>query len=353
MSQANNLGWVETDLDLEILYHQLLQQSLRADASTSVCLRPRQFHSLGVQFVSPVALASHAFDVAFDTVPSAKNIRKIFHIDKIDDSVLMPFTNDPGILSKPALGLFNPDTKETLILEKGEFNYGFMNAMVLGNFSALSNQILQTQFAHAACVDINGTGVLIIGDHKAGKSTLVSKLLSETQGRSDISLGMVSDDWVIIEQPDRDLSRIRALRVSDEYRIDEQTIQSPRLNLSPIFNQLVQHYKDPKSKKASIPIDELCERMGHRSLLDTDIKIIIVMDPTQSDYSLCADLDQAMDILSASTANVPPLGSLEKTEQENFWKKQFSSHPSVSINNRHPHVQIQDVVSDILKLAHR
>lgn len=177
-------------------------------------------------------------------------------------------------------------------------------------------------------MSINGKGVLIVGDHKAGKSTLISKILSEAEGRADIDLGMVSDDWVMLDKKSQGLVGIR---VSEEYRLDEQTVANPMIGLSKTFNTLMQKYKPTDSDKASIPVSDLCNSMGHRDISEHGINVIVVMDPAQSSYTAEIDPEKAMDIMLAATANVVPLSKEEKSNFRNFWEAQFATHKCLSI----------------------
>lgn len=274
--------------------------------------------------------------------------RNFYHIDKVPDTILQNLAATPEVLAKPALGLYNPDMQEVFILEKGAFNYGFVNAMVLGSFSKSSLDRDAYQYAHAACLSVNGKGILIVGDHKAGKSTLISKILSDAEGRKDIELGMVSDDWVVLNTGSKMLTGIR---VSQEYRIDKQTVDNPLIGLSSTFNSLIKKYKPTNSDKASIPVTNLCDRMGHHNVSEHAINIIVVMDPTQTDYIDKINPHRAIDIIQASTANVVPLNEAERNRFQNFCETQFATHKCLSINNRHENVPLRKVAEDVIKMA--
>lgn len=348
MSQANNIGWIRTGLDLSELYDDLAAQQSR-EQTPSITLSPQGFLSgIGLKISSVCASAKEAFKTAFNDTAQANNTRNFYHIDTVPEDILQNLTADPEVLEKPAIGLYNPDTQDVLILEKGAFNYGFINAMVLGSFSKFSLDRSAYQYAHAACLSINGKGALIVGDHKAGKSTLISKILSEAEGRTDIDLGIVSDDWVMLDKRSQGLVGVR---VSEEYRLDEQTVANPMIGLSRTFNTLIQKYKPTNSDKASIPVSVLCNSMGHRDISEHGIDVIVVMDPAQSPYTAEIDPKKAIDIMLAATANVVPLSKEEKSNFRNFWEAQFATHRCLSINNRHEDAPLHRVAEDIIKLA--
>jgi hypothetical protein len=348
MSQADNVAWAETSLSIEQLYREsAARQNAGADHSFSINLGDT-LDGNGLIVTSPLASLKDVFATAFPEKSSPEKSRHIYHLDQVSDENIALTGQLQSVPGKPAIALFNPTTQDVLILEKGKFNYGFVNAMALG---ALSRQCMGAdsyQYAHAACLSVGGKGVLIIGDHKAGKSTLISKILSEAESDPSQVLALASDDWVVLKDEG---GQSRATRLSQEYRIDQGTLQNPSLGLSATFNALMKAYGTPASDKASIPLEALCERMGLISTPKMPYDVIIVLNPRQKDFMQPLDQASAFTILAASTANVSPLGEEEARIHSAFWQDQFAAHESFSINNRHPDMSVQDVAKSVIKLA--
>lgn len=349
MSQANNIQWIVDNFLFSRFVEEIFSS---ADHTYTICSKyPIRQTKLDFQFRTTQVDLEKDFVTALNVKRSETANRKsdFFHASNIGEERLKAICDMYGEVyeGKPALGIYNPNTQQIIVLESGEFNYGFVNAMVLGFLSKLHGSRLGTHYAHAACFTINDTGILMIGDHKAGKSTLVSRILSEVAGDKTTDLSLISDDWVLID--DCMGNDPVAHRLSGEYRLDKDTAVSSIAGLSPIFNVLVDAYKVGLSDKASIPASALCEATGHQDQTSTRIDKLILLNP-----ELVAPREQlrwdgtTKKILNASTANVPPLNREQDLHFNDFWSAQISSLESVAINNRYRNTSVGEIARDVI-----
>lgn len=78
---------------------------------------------------------------------------------------------------------------------------------------------------------------------------------------------------------------------------------------------------------------------------------MVILDPHQIDFTASVNMERAYGILSASTANVPPLDAAEYERFQDFWKAQFANKESIAIHNKHKDFPVQDVASRIIDFA--
>lgn len=235
-------------------------------------------------------------------------------------------------------------------MEKAGFNYGFVNAMVLGFLSKLYMETAMGLYAHAASLSLNGVGILIAGDHKAGKSTLISKILSIAEDADDLDLGIVSDDWILLNSHG---DILEASRLSEEFRIDKKTIMNPHFGVSQTFNALTTSDIEDSTAKIQIPLQDICLKMQLNNLQAIRQDKIVILDPTQESYITIVDSERALEILSASSANVPPLNAQEYEHFRAFWMAQFDTHETFTLNNRHPSSTLKKVADTVITLSRR
>lgn len=340
MSQKDNIRWVEASGLISELYNKFTGQ-LGKRASSTYALFPRTGHiqtNIGISTTN--ADLRHALNGAFDISHGPCSV-DFYHIDNAKEIV---FRSSPSADLPANIGFYSRNHKEVLIVESNPLNYGFVNAMILGAFSSHMMNAGSHFYAHAACLSLDGSGALIVGDHKSGKSTLVSKIISMTEG-GNLSVGIVSDDWVLIKEQD---SFHEAQRVSDEYRIDLATCANPIIGLSQHFKEMVQRHTTSLSDKCSIPMRDLCVSMQMQDLTQAHFDTIILLDPTQSGPLGGISSDKFLTVMEASTTNVKPLTDQQKEASRTFWKSLLSSKKTLAVNSRYAECALEKTARDVI-----
>ena len=95
-----------------------------------------------------------------------------------------------GIEGVEPSAYYCPETHESIFFNT-EY-YGQCKSWALGTAAAVLEQEKNTHSIHGACVDVEGSGVIIVAPTGTGKTTQAFKLMELPGGR------MVGDDWVYI-----------------------------------------------------------------------------------------------------------------------------------------------------------
>lgn len=351
MSQADKSGWSLSKEDLFKKFDIIADKCGRKVSSDFRLTSHGNGSSTQVRICSTVANIEGLFAIAHPArVGELSSSRTIYHIDNVPRDFFKELSCDADETSKPALCVHNQSSGDLLVLENGEFNYGFVNTTTIGLFSKSLLQDNHENYAHAGCLKINGKGLLILGDQGAGKSTLVSKILSELEREGHYDVDFATDDWVYLQECDQ---RLVAKRATSEYRLDSDTLANSDISLSETFMRTIRtHQIAEKAAKYSIPVEYICDKFGFSEIESADISRLIILDPRQPKLMQDATFDGIYPILKASTMNVPPLSSDEEEMYRSFWEKQVEQTDIVAMNSRLPEVKIEQIARTIL-MPHR
>lgn len=351
MSQADKSGWTITTRDIKAEFEKLLDE-LGRQVSTRFFMSAQGHNS-----TKQVGLLSSTPDIQ-ELFLTAHNVHQVphevggvtvYHLERIDRGVSQRFCNVESELAKPAMCIYNRESRELLVLEHQPFNYGFVNTTIIGVFSKAFLQEDGEHYAHAGCMSVNGRGLLVLGDQGAGKSTLVSKMLSRLEGKSETDVRFCTDDWVYLSEQG---GRLLAKRASKEYRIDADTINSSAISLSDSFMAAITKYNiQEKAAKFSMPVQALCEQFGYASTEILECGTVVVLNPGQDEFISRASYESIEGILKSSTKNVPPLTAEENFNLAEFWRHQIRVRRVISINNRQRGTSIDQVVDEVLHVA--
>lgn len=340
MSQKNNIEWVETSENVGEIYNSYIEPG-STDSDTILSPDISGAEQLGVRVRSISPYVANTFSTAFPEGKLGDNTPTLYHLDNLGADRISSICKT----SKPAVGIYDESTGDIALFERDPMNYGLLNAIVLGLMSKLCMEKYGLYFAHAACLGFNGRSALIVGDHKAGKSTLVAQLLTEAEHQRGAEMSFASDDWVLLRQ---DKNGISALRLSQEYRIDRMIFAHPTIKLSQALARMAAQYSNGNSDKSSIPISELCRNMGCLDAQALPVDAVVILDPLHKDYCSKGEQANTMNIVSDSTANVPPLNTQQSKDNERFWENLFVAIGCHTINNRYKGVPIDRVAKDIM-----
>lgn len=347
MAQSDKSEWVITPRNLEWIFGNIIWRAEKTPQSDFTLTTRWFMESVSIRVQSCISDIKPLFD---ETYPIKKEWSdtptSVFHIDLIAENFLKEMYPDFDFKGKPSLTLYNPESRDLLIVESWRFDYGFVNTMILGIFSRLFYEKYAFKYAHAACLDIDGEGTLIVWDQWAGKSTLFSKLLEKSIW-TNRWIWVLTDDWVLIQE---DKVWLAVKRLSEEYRIELNMLQWWGDLLWENFRDTIRSINAPiKAKKITIPVDILCSKLGLKSIEETTCKRVVFLDRSQdSTIQAPNDIARCVDIMKASTFNVPPFDIDQQEIFDNFWSEKLRQMDVLKVNSRHDSESLDELIDVIL-----
>jgi hypothetical protein len=244
--------------------------------------------------------------------------------------------HDPRAENTPSMGLYDWETGTGIIY--GPSEYGLVKSTAVGLHTRLVFEQGWNPI-HGAVAQVDGSGVLIIGHHGAGKSTALLNVIRFARGRFQVRV--LTDDWAVARKKEGDLS-IQA--IEPRMAVSSQLVaENPHLDLAPQYFAA----KDEAIDKAWIHVDDVWPGQHCESAV---IRKIFVFSHAMPGTVQPADRAHVAEIIVESAYHMPDEDTKIVGKMREFWASSLSSVSCWEINNRHDGRSIEEIYYPILNL---
>ncbi len=278
------------------------------------------FPEIGVQvaaYTSRQAFADST-DVVFELANDTSEDGSIFFLDA--DERAYGAAGIPHPLPGTHLGVYDQNARSAFVVGGG---FGLYKSVVVGLASIIGAR-RRYHAAHASCCSVNGTGIMMTGGHRAGKTTSLLHLLHARSPNDEIKV--LTDDWLLLqEETGRAYALDKTISFSQSF-CDE----FPHLGLSGDFAG----FEARGLKKVYARPDEIYGVGTSIRSLGVDT-VVLLLPERRKTLLKDVSVPTAVENIMANTYHMPDCEDEVEEHRRTFWNEFLAKRRILSFDTRH------------------
>ena len=236
--------------------------------------------------------------------------------------------------------VYHSDTKTAVVINKGD--YELIRSIALGIAMDVSEEQKDIHFMRGALVDVNGEGVVITGEPKAGRTTQTYLLLDLNDAR------IHSNDWIYVERLGGERGRISTLVSERKFHVKDEVTK---------INARVKDIAGKCKRRDGYIMLDPWWIGGQEKFLDTTrIKLIFILQKREKEAWTTARTSQKEAIALLRSSEDPFYNPhwLVRTEdrmalQMAFWQDVLQFAACYRVNTARPTLEVQERMREIIR----